>query len=386
MNDLLILGSSATALVPIRVFSKRTDFRNIYIIDNNNGCAAVSNKIHRFEKCNFHLDSFDIIIKDLLQSKHAFTPLKVIVTSDEWQDFIYQNTKSLCAYTSIDWYWMFNENYSLLADKFKFKGVARSLGLLVPEDAVFENGILVKGDFNNLCYPLFVKPANRSGLKEYMQGKKGWLVEDKFELQRVVALPFLAKKSLLAEEVIKGNDDKIVVLAGYSNGKSSIVWTGKKLSQSPKGFGSADYLTGGKCDILNDAAKMFIDRTGYKGFFSIEAKYEERRNDLFFIEVNTRISLWWGILIEMEEFWDNVLTLCTEQDDSSIEVRELNYENKSWVYFYKFIFSNVRNREWKILLHYIRRFRSCTYAVLDFEDMLPWFHDIKRAIIKLSRR
>ena len=300
-------------------------------------------------------------------------------TSDEWIAFI-NNNKEFFIGTNLKTNLSYLDNtYNLLADKFELLKTSKIAGLNYPKSIVFTPGKENLPDLSNLDYPIFVKPSNRTGLAHIMQGKKGWLFNDKSEWERFDVLELLIDVELLIQEVIIGEESNIKVLGTIANneGKDQC-WVGIKHRQYPYGFGSASLVAETTDEELEQITDTLIKETKYSGFFALETKYCDKRKKTFIIEVNTRPGLWFGATTAAScNFvvkWLNDLRGDKNKRDLPVFYR--SEKRVVWRYFYKDLFVKLKTSNTnKINMRGVRAMKS-SYAVFDLNDIKPFFFDL----------
>jgi predicted ATP-grasp superfamily ATP-dependent carboligase len=308
----------------------------------------------------------------------------VCPTTDEWVEFIgehpiFQNDRVIVDNSYLD------KTYVQLADKKQLQILSNQLRLNYPKSITFTvgEGIPSTDDF---LYPLFCKPTNRSGIAHVMQGKKGWIINTFDDLSVVSKISGLEGRELIVQEIIEGEETNIKVLAMVSSVSwRTTPWVGCKARQYPTGFGSGSLVIKESNEVneeLINIANQLLDKSGYKGFFSLEAKYCNRRKKLYIIEVNTRPSLWYSATTtsnyQLVTWWLNALGNKKNQINENVK-----HVPVVWQYWYKDIFASLTTNANNIK-YPNNKLKS--YAVWDAKDLKPFLFDIWNGFKQFIKR
>lgn len=99
---------------------------------------------------------------------------------------------------------------------------------------------------------------------------------------------------LMLQEIIPGADDELWTVGSYVNESSRplAVFTGRKLRQHPRGFGTARFAEAVWVEELADAGLRLLAELGYHGVSQVEFKRDPRDGSFKLMEVNGRHWLW----------------------------------------------------------------------------------------------
>jgi len=102
---------------------------------------------------------------------------------------------------------------------------------------------------------------------------------------------------LVVQEVIPGEDERLVYFASYANRQSQVIasFAGRKLRVIPVGFGSASYVKTIHDPELRAIAIKLLCGVKYQGLSGIEFKLDPRDSTYKLVEVNVRFGLWDGL-------------------------------------------------------------------------------------------
>lgn len=157
-------------------------------------------------------------------------------------------------------------------------------------------------------YPTILKPTEstywhepqiakvlRSGL---LAGRaKVILCQDPSELLKAYHLIAPFDNRLIVQEVIPGEDSRLVYISFYMNRRSEPlgIFAGRKHRIVPIGFGSASYVRSLYDPRLVESGLELLSKTHYMGLGGIEFKEDPRDGCYRLIEVNTRFGMWDGL-------------------------------------------------------------------------------------------
>lgn len=327
---------------------------------------------------------FSGFLRKLLE--HTTSTYLVCPTSDEWIDFIassetlfrQERLKTSPGY--------FNGSYSDLGDKKRLQKLCLEIGVAYPKSIVHTCSIKEEAvPINNLNFPLFCKPTNRSGLADIMKGRKGWIVEKESQLHELIKNPKLSGIELIIQEIISGPESNIKVL-GTVAGTLAPNSEGAKVRQFPPSFGSASLVVSDPNPELEEIAKKLVEKSGFDGYFALEAKYCSDKKQLIVIEVNPRPSLWFSATTasntDLLKYWVNSL-ITTNLEPKKIDITT----PVIWKYLYKdWVAACIQKKDRKKINWSFPERATMTYSLWDLNDPLPFFYDLWVGLSKWFRR
>lgn len=178
-----------------------------------------------------------------------------------------------------------------LIDKERFAELAGRVGALTPETTIIEPAIGAAARCG-LRFPLVAKPINIVGddpVKRAFKAKLFASAED----WDVFFAGWNAGGRVLVQEQVIGEDEDIFFYGGAWNaGRSICGYTGRKIRQQPRGFGSTVMAACERHDDVFAAAEDFLAKIGFTGLCDVEFKRDKRDGRLYLIEVNPRQGQW----------------------------------------------------------------------------------------------
>ena len=120
------------------------------------------------------------------------------------------------------------------------------------------------------------------------------LIEDRPQLERVVAEADAAGITHLIQDVIPGEDDELYTFGSYMNqaGELRAWFTGRKLRQQPPRFGVCRVGESKRVQEIVDEGVKMLRGLHYFGISQVESKYDVRDGRYKLIEVNPRAWAW----------------------------------------------------------------------------------------------
>ena len=181
-----------------------------------------------------------------------------------------------------------------LINKDKMKEIAQQAGLQVPKTFLLSSNKDITRVAKIITYPCLIKPLDSFSIKF---PKKNIIINDNKSLINFYKEnpQFMAKT--IVQELIGGGDQNIFQCTTYFN-KNSIpifAFTMQKIRQYPPYFGITSFGVSRTVPELIKQTITFLKNVNYKGFASVEFKWDEKRQKYFFIEINPRLP-WYNSL------------------------------------------------------------------------------------------
>ncbi len=178
-----------------------------------------------------------------------------------------------------------------LIDKERFAQLAASVGTLTPATAVIPAAVGTAANCG-LRFPLVAKPTNSPGDDPVKRAFKAKLFQSADEWDLFFSKWTAGGRVLVQEQVI-GEDQDIYFYGGaWRAGRALCGFTGRKIRQHPRGFGSTVMAACERRDDVFEAAEQFLARIGFTGLCDVEFKRDARDGKLYLIEVNPRQGQW----------------------------------------------------------------------------------------------
>ena len=205
----------------------------------------------------------------------------------------------------------------------EFYGVLKDYFTFLPGDPAFAGErILSKENFYRLCqekgvlipetffpqdeeqlfdievkFPVILKPRFSHLARQVLHGEKVIVVRNKEELVKAWRAYSSRVGGFIVQRLVFGPEENIWTVAMYVDreGNTAAWLTGQKLRQYPVDFGSATLF---RTKTNEELAQLAMDvnlRLGLKGIVSHEYKRDPVTGSYYMIEINPRVSLWWGV-------------------------------------------------------------------------------------------
>ena len=100
--------------------------------------------------------------------------------------------------------------------------------------------------------------------------------------------------AMMLQDIIPGGDDELYTVGSYLDARSRplAVFTGRKIRQHPRTFGTARFAESVWIQELADAGLRLLAELGYHGISQVEFKRDARDGSFRLMEVNARHWLW----------------------------------------------------------------------------------------------
>jgi len=186
--------------------------------------------------------------------------------------------------------------------------VAKECGIPAPKTISCEPGRAINDIVELVPYPAILKPTEsmswqtpqmtrllRRGL--FAGRSKAICCRNKEELIKAYATMARPDDRLVVQEVIPGEDDRLVYFSFYLNRESQAlgIFSGRKCRVIPAGFGSASYARSAHDPEAIELGLRLLSAARYQGLGGIEFKKDARDERYKLIEFNTRFGMWDGL-------------------------------------------------------------------------------------------
>jgi len=286
----VVLGNAATGLYVARELG-RAGVR-VYGVSRARECGDASRYLQACAVCPTSEDTLDFLFREVA---HEGAKPVLIPTSDHFIDFVSANAARLSEHFT------FQQSYA--------NGLARSLvsksglyQLCVDQNIALPNWMTVTRTsihamLGELIFPVFLKPCQIHEIKSEMKGKKGWVLQNEADLERIIPSLPAGDHSYIAQEIVPGPESDIHLHCAYfdSLSRPHQSFTGRKLRQYPPGFGSASIVVSEACEEAKEISERFLTAIGFQGIAASEFKRDPRDGRLKLIEINPRPSLWFSV-------------------------------------------------------------------------------------------
>ncbi|MBW8312219.1 MAG: hypothetical protein K0M64_09315 [Rhizobium sp.] len=185
----------------------------------------------------------------------------------------------------------------VLLDKQRFHDLCLRHGVATPRIWRVEGREALAALAGALPFPCILKPLLIHRAKQYLNGQKVLLVENRAGFERVLAGLPGDVGGWLVQEIIPGPESELTLVGAAigADGRELQRFSGRKLRQYPAGFGSASLVSAARCPESERIAFEFLAAIGFRGLCGVEFKRDPRDGALKMIEINPRPTLWFQI-------------------------------------------------------------------------------------------
>lgn len=149
-----------------------------------------------------------------------------------------------------------------------------------------------RDEIDDIGFPAIFKPVESLAFKQRFQ-RPVLQIASRDELE--AAYERVADcGTLMFQEIVPGDDDELWTLGSYLNAESQplALFTGRKLRQHPRTFGTARFAESVWAPEFADAGVRLLQELGYHGVSQVESKRDPRDGKFKLMEVNARHWLW----------------------------------------------------------------------------------------------
>lgn len=252
-----------------------------------------------------------------------------------------------------------------LMDKAKFSSLAIKNGYKIPKTKIIKSREELENIQHEFPFPFLLKPY-------LLHSKK---INSDSELNNYISrFEEINFKSLIIQEWIPGGDDQLYFCFLFFDGEAKLQakFSARKIRQFPQQYGTTSFCVSEDNQyLMNESIKIFKELK-YRGFCSIEYKYDKKRKTYFIMEptvgrFNQQVALTEASGVNFPLLMMNYL-----YGDSIEQRRQTN--GKHWIYETNDFFSLMESRN---IFEYFRSLKKANAKVLFSKlDPLPLFAEI----------
>jgi len=379
----VVLGGYINGYSIIRELNEKK-IKDILIFDIRKSVSAYSNKIFKFELIKD--DSPESLLKALKRYHEIYSYMVIFPTDDMHLENLYTLYPDIHSFCFVP----FNfKNFNDCLNKQYQYQYCEILGIPYPKTVYIET-IEDLNQLSRLQFPIIIKPNKRKDKRKDLKIEifRNIQVTSKEEISwiREKIQPFFSSGiSFLASEIIPGDGSNIYAYVGYRNMKGEIIneWTGKKLAQFPHNFGVFSSASNQAPDIVLQQGRLLLEGMDLIGIAEPEFKFDNRDGKYKLMEINLRSMMWHrvgnlsGVNIQFTQYLDAI----GEKPVNQTQIKNIDIH---FVYF-KHEFYNLLTRKNYLRIFFKNIFSSdkTYFAVLNFQDILPFFADIRDIIVRI---
>ncbi|MBN1546067.1 MAG: ATP-grasp domain-containing protein [Syntrophaceae bacterium] len=275
-----------------------------------------------------------------------------------------------------------DNSLDLVFNKWKLHGVAKKIGIPMPNTFLVHNTDEILSVSKKVRYPALLKPVYASDWRtdfvwNLVGMQKVIFARSKNDLlssyQRIH--PFVPKT--LVQEYIEGDESDIYTFCSYCNKNSEVLtsFNTRKIRQVPEMFGTGVVVESAINKDLTEPSVKLLKTIGYHGISEIEYKKDRRTGAYCLIEVNPRF---WDQHLLSKSFGINLpLIVYNDLIGKNIHESIKMYHSHTWIaedtYLHLLLDHLVRRRGDVLKLISEVKGRRC-YATWSLTDPLPFIH------------
>ncbi len=274
--------------------------------------------------------------------------------------------------------------WTKLMDKDELRHLCDTYHVAIPE--TIDSNDINWTDFNEkIGYPCLLKPADSPPFVSYYR-KKMFICHNQNELEAKIKQTKSDGFKMIIQRKIIGPDSNVCTYDVYLNQESKVThsMTCQKIRQFPINYGASSYTVQRHIAEIQEIGSKFLEDVGYKGFAEIEFKKDDRNNQYYLIEVNTRTTTLnvlldkIGInfpLVLYNELVLNKGELCIYEESSEMAFR---YHIEDLISVKNYIRTNqLTIKDYLNSLHH-----KIVYAIWSLDDPKPYISYIVNMILR----
>lgn len=256
-----------------------------------------------------------------------------------------------------------------------------SLKIKTPKTIVLNSDQFKDKELRNFNFPVIIKPNlhdnwyTLDAQKILGKGRRVLILDTLDDLEKAYH-NLIEFDKIIVQEYIPGPSETIFYLVAYRNkAKQTIIsFVGRKLRTYPHTTGSETILEAIAHPQLEALAKGILDKLDYTGPAGLDFKYDIRSNEYYLIEINYRLGLSDGILVDCGLDIPYIYYLDSLGFKTDYQIP--NIDSMVWYWFEKDVdwLLDYRNTNLFNLKSYLSHFifNRHSYAAFHLADPLPF--------------
>jgi D-aspartate ligase len=385
LPDAIILGSGTNALGIARSLGKA-------------GVEVLSVPVRNYDPCRFsryckslrllpYEGNESLFLQQLIEKAGSRHKKPVLFSeSDTGIMFMSRNREALSHYFSFSL--SAHELLEAIMDKHESVLLMSQKGLHVPTTYLYRRNSLAD-TVNRIKYPCILKPVNSYSVN---LGRKNMFFSDPGSLKSFLSDRQILENKVVIQEIVPGGDANVYQATAYVTKDGSIpsIFTMRKIRQCPPDFGLTSYGVSEEVPYLMQEVPKLLEALSYKGFLSIEFKFDVLTNRWLYIEANPRLPYYHSLiydtginfpLIAYADISGRGPTRGSASQKNGI--RWINFGSDLRSFSKKFGRNETGVMDWCVSVLNARSF-----AFFDMKDLKPllfvWFHFLRSAGKKIT--
>jgi D-aspartate ligase len=227
-----------------------------------------------------------------LSDKHVLICSREREALDKYYEFVMPDHQTVLDLTTKNGLTTIAEKYNIPAPRTIFLGPENHIDAAI-EQVTFP--VILKPTESTYWHSPEITSILHSGV--WGGRAKVILCQTRDELLKAYHLIAAHDDRLIVQEVIPGEDSRLVYFSFYFNRQSQPlgIFAGRKHRVIPTGFGSASFVRSLYDEQLKEIAFKLLFSVGYKGLGGVEFKKDPRDEQYKLVEFNSRFGMWDGL-------------------------------------------------------------------------------------------
>jgi len=238
----------------------------------------------------------------------------------------------------------------------------------------------------SIGFPCLVKPS-QSHLYFASLRKKMTMVYDAEQLEVAIKEAFEAKLDVFIQEYIPGDDSQTVNYNSYAWGNEILLgFTAQQIRKAPPSIGSPCVVVSKKIPEVMTYGSKLLEGLNFSGYSCAEFKFDQRDQKYKLMEVNGRhnLSTRLAVFCQLNFPWLHYRHLMLGQIPEPVDFPP----DLFWIDITRDLLTAMGHPR---LLHplglfFRPYFRQHTFAILDFQDFMPFILRFWNAVIPNTKR
>jgi D-aspartate ligase len=276
-----------------------------------------------------------------------------------------------------------------LVNKVKMFEISREHSLPVPLTRLPKSNNELRAIADELGFPCLLKTTySHSPLKE--TGNYMTKVSDFAELKEKYDELSAIDPDLMIQEYISGEDDNVHIFAAYFDqmGKPKMVFTGRKLRQSPIDFGAGSICVCVENAELRQIMIDFCESIGYRGNIDVGLKWDPEQQVYKVLDINPRLGMNHRTFISADKSMDMVRAQFLDLTGKLPEELQPRLGRK-WVVEDSDIRSAILYMRAGRLgfMDWLKSYKGAEeFAFFDWQDWRPWLRRYRETLSATLKR
>jgi predicted ATP-grasp superfamily ATP-dependent carboligase len=187
--------------------------------------------------------------------------------------------------------------HTSLMDKQRATDIALRAGVSVPWTMHVGDEQQLRAALAQAPWPCVVKPVMSHRWRALYGGERVFLAGDAQQAESLLVGPMRDGLPMLLSQYVPGGEDHLeeATLVRLADGSYPVGWGCRKLRQFPVGFGTTTVAESADVPEAMALAMRVLEEADFVGVANVETKRHRETGESWFLEVNVRLPVNWGL-------------------------------------------------------------------------------------------